>query len=66
VKFLTRIKRFDFIVVLFVLLFGTSCVFLAYPLFLGPQKDAFVYFLLVYNFTIMLLLLYREQRKNMK
>jgi hypothetical protein len=66
VKFLKRLKRFDFYFAFFLVCFAASTVAIAYPLFLGPQSNVFVDFLLLYNFTILLVLIYREQRKNLK
>lgn len=65
-KFLSRLKRFDLYFAFFLVCFAAVCVAFAVPLFNGPQREIFIDFLLLYNFTILLVLIYREQRKNLK
>ncbi len=65
-KFFKRLKRYDFYFAFFLVFFGAACFAVAYPLFTSQQSEIFINFLLLYNFTILLVLIYREQRKNLK
>ncbi|MFH1369361.1 MAG: hypothetical protein ABII64_09575 [Elusimicrobiota bacterium] len=65
-KFLNRLKRADFIFVVILAVFVVASILLVSPLMLGSQRESFVSFFLVYNFTILLILIYRENRKNLK
>lgn len=61
-----KLKSSDYVFSVILAVFVVASILLGAPLIMGKQRDPFVSFFIVYNFTILLILLYRENRKNLK
>lgn len=65
-KILLKLKTSDYIFAVILIVFGVACFLLGAPLMMSEQRDVFIGFFLMYNFLITLILVYRENRKNLK